>query len=168
MRTAEIEPFEQFAEPFVQTDAEIPSESETEVPSLAEDTTGSHGNMNVTECPCDDSDGNETVRRNAVLKVNVTTYTKAVLQHRAQKERRTMSVVLTEAVRQFLLKDTYEPRPYIPVNARPLMTGDRQKLTATVPVGMLEALAHRAEDESRDMSIIVTRAILDYIDTEVD
>lgn len=168
MTAAEREPFAQYDEPFAQYDSDGAFADPTEA-VVPEAVTASPATE--TDVPAGTSDAvsvQDTVRRNAVMKVNVTTYTKAVLQRRATAERRTMSVVLTEAVRQFLLRDTYEPRPYIPHDARPLMTGDRQKLTASVPVEMLESLTRRADEESRDMSTLVTRAILDYIKTEVD
>ena len=90
------------------------------------------------------------------------------LKKRADAERRSVTVVLTEVLRQYLLKDMNEPRPYIPAEARPAFVGDRVRLGALIPSTMFHALNERADSEGRDVSTIITRAILDYLETEVD
>ena len=168
MRTVQTEPFAPADEPFAPIEGYDPgveqSEYEdvpvdatdvaeyTEMPDTAED---------VSETP---DDGNKTIRLNTYTP----TYVKAILKKRADAERRSVTVVLTEVLRQYLLKDMNEPRPYIPAEARPAFVGDRVRLGALIPSTMFHALNERADSEGRDVSTIITRAILDYLETEVD
>lgn len=75
-------------------------------------------------------------------------------------ERRKMTAVVEEAVKQFLEKGINEPRPYLPYTSAPqtariawYMTPDQDAM-----------LRGRAMSEGRDLMTIVRRALLDYVE----
>lgn len=175
MRTVQTEPFAPIAEPFAPTEGIYPGvePSETVLAPVDEciaqyDNTETEAETPVAETDADASHGQDDVTGTSRLNTYAPTYVKAVLKKRADAERRSMTVVLTEVIRRFLLESENEPRPYIPVEARPAFTGDRVRLGAIIPAPMFRAISERAEAEGRDLSTVIVRAILDYVETEVD
>lgn len=175
MRTVQTEPFAPLAEPFAPTEGIDPGvvPSETVLAPVDEyggqwDNTETEAETPVAETDAEASHGQDDVTGTSRLNTYAPTYVKAVLKKRADAERRSMTVVLTEVIRRFLLESENEPRPYIPVEARPAFTGDRVRLGAIIPAPMFREISERAEAEGRDLSTVIVRAILDYVETEVD
>lgn len=76
-------------------------------------------------------------------------------------ERRTMTTVVEEAVKQFLDKSMNEPRPYLPYTDAP----QNARITWYPPVDQDALLRGRAMAEGRDVMTLVRRALLDYVES---
>lgn len=103
-----------------------------------------------------------SVRHGANRRVRIRIPASVDMRFRAivSAERRTLPVVMTKTVEDFLDDAMNEPRPYIPLE----LNGDRD-IVFSVALNrvLVERVEARALSESRDMSTVMLRAILDYI-----
>ena len=75
-------------------------------------------------------------------------------------ERRTMTVVVEEAIRQFMSEPINEPRPYLPPE---LSNGQDTRLAFYMTSDEKYLLEVRARDECRSVMDLVRRALADYV-----
>ena len=80
----------------------------------------------------------------------------------ADLERRKMTAVVEEAIRQLLQKTNHEPRPYLPLG---MMRDQTIRLSWYMSEEMDMELRGRALCEGRDVMVLVRRAILDYVES---
>lgn len=75
-------------------------------------------------------------------------------------ERRTLPVVMTKAIEDFLKEPMNEPRPYIPLE----LNGEADAIfSVALNHDLVEKVEARCMSESRDLSTVMLRSILDYI-----
>lgn len=111
-----------------------------------------------------DDDGKEPLK---VRKITATIPKSINMRIRAiaKAERRNLGVVISKCIEDYLSAGNDESRPYIP---HPLYHEDTVKLSQTFPTEIYDQLKSRAENEGRTISMILIKALFEYISASPD